>query len=165
MGQAKKINKADVQNKRLKNMLIKLLETTNAILEFNLTLMSQEKDIKITKKLIQDGKKAITTIENVRHNEILVDLYNSFIVNNMAFFVSATRVMSSPNKIKRWDTEKGFKEFLKEREIAFAKCDKELEEKKKEQEMVEKAKAEGKNVELMYKDGKIKHVIVEEKPN
>ena len=29
MGQKKKINKGEVQNKRLKNMLIKLIETTN----------------------------------------------------------------------------------------------------------------------------------------
>ena len=165
MGQAKKINKGEVQNKRLKNMLIKLLETTNAIMEFNLTLVSTEKDIKVTKKLINNGKKAIETIQSIRHNDILVDIYNSFIVNNMAFFVSATKVMSQTKKIKHWDSDKGFKDFIKAREIALAKCDKELEEKKKEQEMIEKAKAEGKNVELMYKDGKIKHVIVEEKPN
>lgn len=165
MGQAQKYNKYNVQNKRLKTMLIKLLETTNAIMEFNLTLMDKEQDIKITKKMIRYGKKAIEIVNNVKHNEILVDLYNSFIVNNMAFFVSATRVMSQKNKIAYWDSDKGFKDFIKEREIAFAKCDKELEEKKKEQEMIEQAKAQGKNVELMYKDGKIKHVIVEEKPN
>lgn len=165
MGHKTKINKSDVQNKRLKNMLTKLVETTNAIMEFNLTLMSKENDIKITKKLIRDGKKAIEIINSVKHNDILVDIYNSFIVSNMPFFVSATRVMSQSKKIRHWDSEKGFKDFLKAREIALAQCDKELEEKKKEQEMIEKAKAEGKNVELMYKDGKIKHVIVEEKPN
>ena len=158
-------NKGIVQNARLKTMLCSLLETTIAIMQFNLTLVKNVNDIKITKKVIQESKKAIEIIRNVKHNEILVDLYNSFIVNNMAFFVSATRVMSDTKKIKHWDTDKGFKDFIKAREIAFAKCDKELEEKKKEQEMVEKAKAEGKNVELMYKDGKIKHVIVEEKPN
>lgn len=165
MGQKTKKSKADVQNKRLKNILINLLMTTNAIMEFNLTLVKEEKDIKITKKLIQEGKKAIEIVRNVTHNEILVDLYNSFVVNNMPFFVAATRVMSAPNKIKRWDTEKGFKEFLKEREIALAKCDKELEEKRKEQERIEQARAEGKNVELLYKDGKVKYVVVEEKPN
>ena len=164
MGHEKK-SKGIVQNTRLKTMLCSLLETTIAIMQFNLTLVKNVNDIKITKKVIQESKKAIDIISNVKHNEILVDLYNSFIVNNMAFFVSATRVMSDTKKIKHWDTDKGFKDFIKARELAFAKCDKELEEKKKEQEMVEKAKAEGKNVELMYKDGKIKHVIVEEKPN
>lgn len=158
-------DKAIVQNERLKAMLCKLLETTIAIMQFNLTLVKNVNDIKITKKVIQQSQKAIEIVKGVKHNEILVDLYNSFIVNNMAFFVSATRVMSDNKKIKHWDSDKGFKDFIKAREIAFAQCDKELAEKKKEQEMVEKARAEGKNVELMYKDGKIKHVIVEEKPN
>ena len=165
MGQKIEKSKAEVQNTRLKNILVSLLSTTNAIMEFNLTLVKEEKDIKITKKLIRDGKKAISIVQNVKHNEILVDLYNSFVLNNMPFFVAATRVMSNPVKIKHWDTEKGFKDFIKERELAFAKCDKELEEKKKEEEMIKKAKAEGKNVELMYKDGKVKYVVVEEKPN
>lgn len=161
----KTINKAEVQNKRLKKALSSLIETTIAIMEFNLTLVKEEKDIKITKKLIRDGKKAIETISGIKHNEILVDLYNSFIVGNMPFFVAATRTMSMPKKIKHWDTEKGFKDFIKAQEKAFAQCDKELEEKKKEREFVEKAKAEGKNVELMYHKGKIKPVVVEEKPN
>lgn len=161
----KTINKAKVQNKRLKKALSSLIETTIAIMEFNLTLVKEEKDIKITKKLIRDGKKAIETISSIKHNEILVDLYNSFIVGNMPFFVAAARTMSMPKKIKHWDTEKGFKDFIKAQEKAFAQCDKELEEKKKEREFVEKAKAEGKNVELMYHKGKIKPVVVEEKPN
>lgn len=161
----KTINKAEVQNKKLKKALSSLIETTIAIMEFNLTLVKEEKDIQVTKKLIRDGKKAIETISSIKHNEILVDLYNSFIVGNMPFFVAATRTMSMPKKIKHWDTEKGFKDFLKAQEKAFAQCDKELEEKKKEREFVEKAKAEGKNVELMYHKGKIKPVVVEEKPN
>lgn len=158
-------NKALLQNKRMKNMLVKLIETTNAIMEFNLTMVETPKDKKITRDIIRYGKKAIEIINSVKHNEILVDLYNSFIVGNMAFFVTATRTISLPNKIKNWDSESGFKDFIKEREIALAKCEKDLEEKKKEREMIEQAKKEGKNVELMYKDGKIKHVIVEEKPN
>ena len=92
----KTINKAEVQNKRLKKALSSLIETTIAIMEFNLTLVKEEKDIKITKKLIRDGKKAIETISGIKHNEILVDLYNSFIVGNMPFFVAATRTMSMP---------------------------------------------------------------------
>lgn len=165
MGQKTKKSKSSVQKEHLKSILTNLIMTTNAILEFNLTLMTQEKDIEITKKLIKDGKKAIKIVRNVTHIEILADIYNSFVGNNMAYFVSATRVISQPNKIKKWDTEKGFQDFLKEREIAMAKYDKEIEEKRKEREMVEKARAEGKNVELMYKDGKVKYVVVEEKPN
>lgn len=161
----KTINKAEVQNKRLKKALSSLIETTIAIMDFNLTLVKEEKDIKVTKQLIRDGEKAIEIISSIKHNEILVDLYNSFLVGNMPFFVAATRTMSMPKKIKHWDTEKGFKDFIKAQEKAFAQCDKELEEKKKEREFVEKAKAEGKNVELMYHKGKIKPVVVEEKPN
>ena len=165
MGQGKKNKKIDVQISRMKDMLVKFLETSNAIMYFNLTLMDKEQDIKVTKKVIQMGKKAIEIIQNVKHIEILNDLYNSFIVNNMAYFISFSKVVSTNKKIKYWDSEKGFKDFIKAQEIAFAQCDKELEEKKKEREMVEQAKREGKNVELMYKDGKIKHVIVNEKPN
>lgn len=159
------MKKATIQNEKLKNTLIKLVETNIAIMEFNLTLVSQENDIKITKDMIKQGKKAIEIIKKVKHNEILTDLYNSFVVGNIPYFVAATRTIALPNKIKHWDTEKGFKEFIKERENAISQYEKDQEEKKKERERIEKAKAEGKNVELMYKDGKVRHVIVEEKPN
>lgn len=146
-------------------MLISLANTNIAIMEFNLTLMSNEKDIEITKKVIRMSKKAISIIKDVKHNEILVDLYNSFIAGNMPLFIAFVRTVTQ-SKIKRWDnTKKGFNEFLQARANAIAKSEEELKAKKEEQERIAKARAEGKNVELMYKDGKVKHVIVEEKPN
>ena len=158
-------NKAKLQNDRLKNALIKLVETNIAIMEFNLTLVNEKKDINVTKTMIKQGKKAIEIIKSVKHNEILTDLYNSFIVGNIPYFVAATRTIALPKKIKHWDTEKGFKDFIKERENAIAQYEKDQDEKKKERERIEQAKREGKNVELMYKDGKVRYVVVEEKAN
>ena len=156
----------DTQNEKLKKMLCALIDTNIAIMDFQMTVTKEEKDIEISKKLIEEGEKAKKVINGVSHNEILVDIYNMFIVGNMPFFIAAAHVMADENKIVKWDKdEEGFQEFLHERELAFAKCDKELEEKKLERERIEKARAEGKNVELMYKDGKVKYVIVEEKPN
>lgn len=153
------------QNNKLKKMLVSLAETNIAIMEFNLTLVKNQADIKITKDLIKMSKKAIKMINSVQHNEILVDLYNSFVAGNMPLFITFVRTITL-SKIKRWDnTKKGYKEFLEARAAAIAKTEEELKAKKEEQERIAKARAEGKNVELMYKDGKVKYVIVEEKPN
>lgn len=153
------------QNNKLKKMLVSLAETNIAIMEFNLTLVKKEADIKVTKDLIKMSKKAIKMINSVQHNEILVDLYNSFVAGNMPLFIAFVRTITL-SKIKRWDkTEKGYKEFLEARATAITKSEEELKAKKEEQERVAKARAEGKNVELMYKDGKVKYVIVDEKPN
>ena len=165
MGQ-KTNRKLQVQNRKLKNMLISMADTNIAIMEFNLTLTKEKKDKEITKKLIKMSRKAKEIIESVQHNEILVDLYNSFVSGNMPLFIAFVRTVTLPKKIKHWDSsEKGYKDFLKAREQAIAKSEEELKQKRKERENIAKARAEGKNVELMYKDGKVKYVIVEEKPN
>lgn len=165
MGQQNK-RKINVQNKRLKEMLVSLANTNIAIMRFNLTMTDKKEDIKITKKLIKMSKRSIEIINSIKHNDILVDLYNSFVSGNMPLFVAFVRTVSLPRKVKYWDnSEKGYKAFLKAREEAVAKSEEELNEKRKENERIQKARAEGKNVELMYKNGKVKYVIVEEKPN
>ena len=165
MGHVKK-NKLDIQKERLKKLFVGMMETTIDVLNFQMTLAKEQKDISGIKKLIRTTTKAIDIIKNVQHYEILVSLYNSFVNGKETYFVAMTRTIVSKNTITKWDkSERGFKLFKELEKEAIAKSEKELEEKRKENEMLEQAKKEGKKVELLYKDGKVKRVIVEEKTN
>ena len=146
-------------------ILNKLIETNIAIMDFQLLAENQEKGKELAKKFIKDSKKAIKIVENVKHIEILTSLFNAFVSGKQPYFIAIAKTISLPNKIRHWDTKKGFKEFIEEERLAVAKSEQELEEKRKERERIEQAKKDGKKVELMYINGKVKPVIVEEKPN
>lgn len=159
-------DKLNVQKERLKHLFVNMLETSISILEFQITLTTEENDRKGIRKIINSTRKAIDIINNVQHYEILVSLYNSFVNGKETYFVALTRTIISPNTIQKWDkSERGFKLFKKLEVEAIEKSEKEMQEKKAEQERIEQAKKEGKKVELLYRDGKVKRVIVEEKAN
>lgn len=164
MGQ-RKGTKLNVQKEKMVEIFVKMLETNKAILEFQLTLLTKEEHIKNIKKIIKKTTKAIEIIKGISHYEILVSLYNSFVNKRETYFIALYGTIMS-KKIQHWDkTKKGFKEFLEEEKKAIEQFDNEMEEKRKTQEIIKKAKEEGKKVELMYIDGKIKPVVVNEKPN
>lgn len=156
--------KLNVQKDLMKNIFVKMLESNIAIMEFQLTLIKEEEQQKGIKDIIKKSKKAIDIIKKVKHYELLVSLYNSFVNRKETYFVALCGTISS-GKIKKWDSEKGFKEFLEEEAQAIEKYDKEMAEKIRQNDAIKKAKEEGKKVEMMYVDGKIKPVIVNEKPN
>ena len=166
MGQRVKQSKADVQKQRLKNAIISVLQANESIMTFHKTLVSDEKSLKIINKSIKQSRKAMLIINQVKHIEILQSLYNALLSGKENYFALFGSVILAKNNVIRWDTtEKGFNEFLKLEAEAKAKSKKEYEEKLKEQELIKKAKEEGKKVEYAYVDGKMKPYIVEDKPN
>ena len=163
MGQ-RKINKTDIQKARLKKVINMLLATEIALFEFEYTLMSDEKDKQACKKLIQSGKKAQGIIANVNHLEILSSLFNTFLAKKETYFISLA--VSVNKNVKKWDTtKKGFQEFLRLEQEARDKYNAEIKEREETQKIIEKAKAEGKKVEMMMKDGKIVPVVIDEPKN
>lgn len=161
-----KINKLEVQKNRLKKLFADILNVNIDIMCFQLTLTDKEEDIKGLKKLIRESEKAIEIINSIVHYEILVSLYNTFINGKETYFVSLVKTVNRKDTIVKWDrTKKGFDLFLKLESEARAKSKEEYEKKLAQQELIKKAKEEGKKVEMVYIDGKLQPHIVEENPN
>lgn len=149
----------------LKKAIIDLAKAFISINEYQRTLLKEKKQVDLTNKVIRQTKKFIKIIENVKHEKILQSVYATFIggKESLLYLMVATGIKKTT--IVKWDTEEGYQEFLKLEEEAVNKHNAELEERKKQQEIVEKAKEEGKKVEYAYENGKMKPIIVDEKAN
>ena len=146
----------------LQNIFINFLNTEISILQFQKSIAKNQKDKTGINKLINKGKKAIDVVRDLKHTEILISLYNSFINGKEPYFVVVEKTINSKDT-QKWDkTEKGFQEFLKLEAQAKAKSDADLKEKLAQQEMIKKAKEDGKKIEMIFEDGKLKPVIVED---
>lgn len=166
MGHKVKNSKLDVQKANLKKIFFTMLETNIEIMRFQITLTDDKNEIKGLKKFIRDSEKAIEIVTSITHYEILVSLYNTFISGKETYFTTLCKTINNKNTIVKWDrTEKGFKLFQKLESDAKARSKAEYEKKMQEQEMIRKAKEEGKKVEMVYVDGKLQPRIVEEKPS
>ena len=166
MGQRVIKSKIDVQRALLKDIFVSMLTTNIEIMRFQITLTKDKDDIKGLKKLIRDSQKAIEIVNSVVHYEILVSLYNTFLNGKETYFVSLSKTISNKATIRKWDkSERGFKLFLELENQAKAKTQEEYNKKVAQQEMIKKAKEEGKKVEMVYVDGKLQPRIVEEKIN
>ena len=63
MGHKKEIDKLNVQKERLKVVFNRMLDTEIAIMQFQLTLASEDEHIKGIKKVIKDSEKAKKIVE------------------------------------------------------------------------------------------------------
>lgn len=162
----KEIDKLNVQKAKLKAVFHMLLSTEINIMDFQLTLTDDPKTKQAIKKVIKDSQKAQEIVMKITHYEILVSLYNAFVNGKESFYVLLSSTINSKNKVTYWDrTKKGFNEFIKLEQEAKAQSQKDYEEKLKQQEIIKKAQAEGKKIEMVFQDGKLKPIVVEEKAN
>ena len=149
------------QREHLQNIFLSLIDSEIAILQFQKSIAKDKKDKSGLNKMINKGKKAKNVICDLRHTEILVSLYNSFVNGKEPFFITIERTINHKNT-QKWDkTEKGFKEFVELEEQAKAQSKAEYEEKLKQKEMIENAKKQGKKIEMVFENGKLTPVIVE----
>ena len=166
MGQKKEIDKLSVQKQRLKSVFTSMLDSEIAIMNFQLTLATEEEHIKGIKKVIKDSEKAKNIVTSITHYEILVSLYNAFVNGKESFYVMLSSTINSKNKVTYWDrTKKGFQEFVKLEQDAKAQSQKDYEEKLEQQKIIQKAREEGKKIEMIFQDGKLKPIIVGDKTN
>ena len=120
----------------------------------------------ICTKSMKKLEQARITINQIKHIEVLDYLYSTFIGNNViAYSVSGNIVLS--DKLKEFDNDTGVEELKQIMEDAKQKV---LEKQKQRADTinaVNKAKAEGKKVEMVWdNDTKTtKPLTVEEKPN
>lgn len=166
MGHENKQQKLDVQKVKLKRLFCSIIDTNINVMDFQLTLTDKTEEIKGLKHFIKESKKAKEIINSVVHFEILASLYNSFLNGKESYFLSLVRTVNSKDTIVKWDrTKKGFKDFQQKELEARAKSEQELKDKMAMQEMIRKAKEEGKKIEMVYVDGKLQPTIVEDKAN
>ena len=166
MGHKDKPTKLEVQKQRLKRVFNCMLDSEIAIMDFQLTLATEDEHIKGIKKVIKDSEKAKNIVTNITHYEILVSLYNAFINGKESFYVMLSSTINSKNKVIYWDrTKKGFQEFIRLEQEAKAQSQKDYEEKLEQQKIIQKAKEEGKKIEMVFENGKLKPIIVEDKTN
>jgi len=166
MGQRLKRTKLDVQKERLKQVLKDLLQTNIDLMAFHKTLTNDTNALKTINKSIKMANRAMEIVSQVKHIEILQSLYNTFLSGKENFFVLISATISNKNKVSYWDnSEKGFEEFRKLENEAMAKTKAEYEERKKNQEIIEKAKRENKKIEFALENGKIKPIIVGDMAN
>lgn len=160
------MNGLDEQKKLLKNVFVKMLEATAEIMRFQLSMAKSKKDKDNINGIIDKCHNAIEIVNGIEHYEILVSLYNSFVCCRENFFVCICGTIAKEGLIERWDkTEDGFNEFLELEKQAIEQTDKEEKEKMETAKIIQEARAQGKKVELMYKDGKVKPVVVNETLN
>ena len=156
------MEKIDKTTNDLKNIIINLLKTDMAILQFHHHNEDDPNHIKSYNKWIRQCKNSIRIVENIQHIEILCSLYNTFISGKETYFVTLGAVVNKD--VKRWDTtKKGFEEFLKMDAEARAKFKEESEEREHQLESIKKAREEGKKIEFVFQNGKLIPVVLEEK--
>lgn len=151
------------ENKReyLVNIIKKVLETNIELMTYYKRYAVDEKSKKVCNKSIRQTKKSLERLPHIKHIEILQSLFNAIVSGKEVIFVSAGSLVGGKN-VEMWDsTEKGFKEFMKLEEEAIKTAKEKAEEEQKDREIIEKAKAEGKQVEMVYMNGKVRPMIKE----
>lgn len=155
------------EKKEIVKLLSAILTASISVMEFYKIVALDDKSREICDKSIDNAKKGIEKIKEIKHIEILRSLMNHIIVGKEPYYAMCGSLCSY-EKIDFWDkTKKGFNEFMKLEELGRQEELKKQEEIKKNKEIIKKAQEEGKNVEMLYdKDTKtIKPIIVEEKHN
>ena len=157
------MNKQEIKRKYLINIIRKVLETNIELMAYYKYFATDEKSKKICAKSIKQTKKSLEKLPHIKHVEILQSIFNATVSGKEIVFVSAGTLVGGKN-VEKWDnSEKGFEEFKKLEEEAKNNYQKKIEEEKKNKEIIEKAKADGKKISYAYINGKIKPII-EEKP-
>lgn len=149
------------------DMLTKVLETNISVFAFYKRLANDEKSIETAQKCIDNSKKGIDKIKGIKHIAILESLYAHIIVGKEQYYAMSGSLCSY-DKIDVWDkTTTGYRQFLKMEKEGMELALKKQQEAQKNKEIIDKAKQEGKKVDMIYdeKTKSLKPVVVEEKPN
>lgn len=139
-----------------------MLRANISMMTYYRSQTKDEKSIAICNKSIRESKKALKNINNIKHDEIIDSLFRTLFSNSVQLFVLPASLING-KQIKKWDTtKKGFEEFLYLEEEAKTIAEQKAKERKEQLEAIKKAKEDGKKVDLVYENGKMKPVISEE---
>jgi len=153
-----------------KNSRENKIRVINSLLDTNIELMKYLKGIatddesrKVCNKCIRQSKKAKLVLPTIYHDEIINYIFASLFAGKEHYYAISSAIITS-KKIENWDkTEDGYNEFLFEQEQAKKEQEQKIKERKEQHELMAKAKAEGKKIEMVFDkaSGKIVPVIVD----
>lgn len=155
--------KVENRKKFLARILIKLLECNISLMSYYHEIATDTSSKRVCSKSIRLSKKAIEEVPHIKHVEILQSLYNTLISGKENVFALSGSLITS-KQLQKWDkTEKGFQEFIAIEKEQREKYEQAMKEREENARIIEKAKKEGKKIEMAFIDGKPKPVIIEEK--
>lgn len=171
MGQEEKtLTKVQMSNKKKRQHLISIcqnyLETSKSIMQYYKEVADTRNGKLSCTRSIKSIDNAIVHLRQIKHTEILEYIYSTFVGNNaVAYAISGSIVISK--ELNGYDTDDGVKELIEMVSKRKKEQEDKFNEKIKQKEIVDKAKAEGKKVEMVWdKDTKtVKPMIIQEKPN
>ena len=148
----------------LKSVIASMIYVARRIIEFQQENDNDPSHKNTYMKLLRHCKSAERLVWNCQHIEILASLYNSFVSGKEQYYIILTE--SIYKNVKKWDTtKKGFEEFMALDQEARDKFNEEKEERIKQQEMIKKAREEGKKIDFVFENGKLIPVVLEENKN
>ena len=151
------------EKRYLVDILTKLLETNIELMKYFKSMASDTKSKRVCAKSILNSRKAIETLPTIEHIEILKSLYNLLISGKENMFAVGGGVIIS-KQTQYWDKDpNGFKEFMEIEKENKQKYEEQLEKRKKYQETLKQAKEQGKKVDMVYNNGELEPIIVENK--
>lgn len=149
------------EKRYLVDILTKVLETNIELMKYLKSVASDTKSKRVCTKSILNSRKAIETLPKIEHVEILKSLYNLLISGKENTFAVGGSVIIS-KQTKYWDqTEEGFKEFIELENENKKKYQEQMEKRQKYQETLKQAKEQGKKVDMVYNNGELEPIIVE----
>ena len=148
----------------LKAIICRMINVAEGIVQFQKENDNDPTHKKTYDKLLRHCNSAFHLVFNCQHIEILASLYNSFVSGKEQYYIVLTE--SIYKNVKKWDTtKKGFEEFLELDRQAREKYQEEVDERIKQQEMIKKAREEGKKIDFVFENGKLIPVVIEENKN
>lgn len=143
----------------------KMLESNIAIMTCYKNTQKDTKIISVCEKSIRESKKALRYLPTIKHDDIIDSLFRTLTVNSVQLFTIIGPLING-KQVKDWDnTENGYQEFLHLEEEAQQIAEEKKKQQIADQEAIKKAKEQGKKVDYVYKDGKMKPVVMEEDNN
>lgn len=142
-------------------ILSEIIQVSILLCDYNKSLT---KDAEKRKKLNKYRKiclKASEQLYHFKHDEVVYSIYKNVVVGKEALFTMCPSLINHKAS-KYFDTDKGFKEFLKLEEQSAIEEKKAQEEILKKQKSIENAKKDGGKLDFVMKNGKLEPVIVKE---
>lgn len=144
----------------------KYLETSKELMLYFKAVANTRKGKYACNRSIKSIDMALVHIDQIKHIEVLEYIYSTYIGNNViAHSVSGSIVLSK--KINEYDTDEGVKILVEEINERKKQQEEKIAEKQRQKEIIEKAKAEGKKVEMVWDNETktTKPMIIEENDN
>lgn len=111
--------KLEVQKESLRKVFVDLITTNISIMNFQLSIQTDKTKRKKLQMSVRQSEKALDVIKNIKHAELLQDLYVDFIRGGEPFFMNVPSFVVAENKLQHFDTDDGFEEYMEIKKQVF----------------------------------------------